>query len=212
MNTLQMNENLWKIADDLASELHNIGTDISEFGKVVAFMRRYQKADNTIEHFLLLLQRLANSNDAFSRSNKTPEYFIKISKYCRKHLKDISSVNEIMLILGWCKRLMYYYEEEPKRAIEEQRPQQQKQTQKQPQMQSSFLKKETEKPKIKVGDKVNATVLKKAIPKVTVKLHTDDKEELVFQTGWFQKNVGDEVKVKVQTIDTDGKVKKITPS
>ena len=141
MQSLQMNENQWKIAHDLASELHNSGTDVNEFGKVVAFMRRYQKTDITIDTFRLLLQRLANSGNAFSQSNVTPQYLENIRNYCNKHLADISDVDELMLILGWCRRLMYYYKEEPKRATEEQRPKEQKQTQKQPTMQSSILEK-----------------------------------------------------------------------
>ena len=212
MTTMQMNETRWTITHNLASDLHKHEADVNEFGKVITFMRQYHKAEDVKDLMMLLLQRLANSEDAPIRSGKTKKYYRDIEDCCKKHLNDIDDVDELMLILGWCRRLLYYYKKEPKRAAEELLPQQQKQTQKQPKMQSSFLKKETEKPKIKVGDRVNATVLKKAISKVTVQLHTDEEEELVFQTGWFQKNVGDEVKVKVQTIDADGKVKKVTPA
>ena len=211
MQSLQMNENQWKIAHGLASELHNSGTDVNEFGKVVAFMRRYQKTGITIDTFKLLLQRLANSGDAFSRSNVTPQYLKDIQRYCNKHLADISDVDELMLILGWCRRLMYYYKKEPKRAAEEQRPQKQKQTQKQPTMQSSFLKKEEEKPKNKVGDRVNATILKKEGNKVTVQLETDNNEELVFERPYYPGLVGTQVKLRVQGVNEKGHVTKVIP-
>ena len=211
MQSLQMNENQWKTAHDLASELHNSGTDVNEFGKVVAFMRRYQKTDITIDTFRLLLQRLANSGDAFSRSNVTPQYLKNIQRYCNMYLADISDVDELMLILGWCKRLMYYYKEEPKRAVEEQLPQEQKQTQKQPIMQSSFLKKEVEKPKFEVGKKVKATILKKDGSEVTVQLETDDSEVLVFERPYYPKHVEDNVKLRVLAIDENGKIKKVIP-
>ena len=211
MQSLQMNENQWKIAHDLASELHNSGTDVNEFGKVVAFMRRYQKTDITIDTFRLLLQRLANSGNAFSQSNVTPQYLENIRNYCNKHLADISDVDELMLILGWCRRLMYYYKEEPKRATEEQRPKEQKQTQKQPTMQSSFLKKEEEKPKIKKGDRVNATILKKEGFKVTVQLETDNNEEIVFERPYYPQQVGAQVKLRVQGVNEDGHVTEVIP-
>ena len=213
MQTQQMNENQWKIAHDLASELHNSGTDVNEFGKVVALMRRYQKADDAIEQFRLLLDRLVNSNDAFSRSNKTPTYYLNIKEYCEKHLSEIKNVNDLMLVLGWCRRLMYYYKQEPKRAVEEQRPpQQQKQKQKPPQMESVFLKKEVEKPKIKVGDRVNATILKKDGFKVTVQLDTDNKEELIFERPYYPGQVGDQIKVRVQKVNSEGQVTEILPA
>ena len=211
MQSLQMNENQWKIAHDLASELHNSGTDVNEFGKVVAFMRRYQKTDITIDTFRLLLQRLANSGNAFSQSNVTPQYLENIRNYCNKHLADISDVDELMLILGWCRRLMYYYKEEPKRATEEQRPKEQKQTQKQPTMQSSFLKKEEEKPKIKKGDRVNATILKKEGFKVTVQLETDNNEEIVFERPYYPGLVDAKVKLRVMAVNENGHVTKVIP-
>lgn len=210
MQTQQMNDNQWKIAHDLAAELHNSGTDVNEFGKVVAFMRRYQKAQATIEQFILLLQRLANSGDAFSQSNVTPKYLKNIRSYCDKHLKDISDVDELMLILGWSRRLMYYYKVEPKRATEEQIPQQQ-QTPKQRPPQTPQLPKEPEKPKAKAGDRVNATILKKDGLNVTVQLQTDENQELVFERSYYPGAVGATVKLRVIGVDAEGKINEVVP-
>ena len=192
MQTQQMNDNQWKIAHDLASELHNSGTDINEFGKVVAFMRRYQKSDNVIAQFISLLQRLANSNDAFSRSGRTPKYYQDIQVYCEKHLKGINDADELMRILGWCRRLMYYYKEEPKLATEEQLPQQ-------------------EQPKIKIGARVNAKILKKEGFKVTVQLQTDEREVLVFEHPYFPGTVGEKKKLRVRGVSESGQVTKVVP-
>ena len=212
MQTQQMNDTQWKIAHALASELHNSGTDVNEFGKVVAFIRRYQ--ENTIEEFWLLLQQMADSGDAFSHSNKTPEYFINIKEYCGKHLKNISSVDELLLILGWCRRLMYYYKVEPKRAAEEQRPQQpnQQETEQQPKIISLPLSEEKVQPKYFQGNSLKAKVLKKQGIKVTVQLQTDEKQEIAFEVGWYPKNVGDEVNVKVTSVDDNGNIRKVAPN
>ncbi len=211
MQTEQINDNQWKIAHDLSSALHDSNTDVNEFGKVVAFMRRYQKTDNTIDSFWTLLQRMANSNDAFSRSNATPEYLVNIQESCVKHLKEINDLDELMLILGWCRRLMYYYSKEPKRAVEEQVPQEQKQTQEQPAKQSSFLKEEVEKPKIQVGKKYDAIILEKVGIKVKVQMQTDNKEELIFERPYYPGQVGAKVKLKVMAVNESENITKVIP-
>lgn len=211
MTTLQMNETRWSIAHDLAHELHKREADKNEFKKVTAFMRQYHKADDALEKFNTLLRQLANSGDAPIQSGKTREYYKVIQDCCQKHLDNIDDTNELLLILGWCSRLMHYYEEEAKRAVEEQVPQKQKQTQKQPSMESAFLKPEVEVPKIKVGDKVNATISKKEGSKVTVQLNTDNKEELIFEKPYYPGAVKTIVKLRVLDIDDDGKIKKVTP-
>lgn len=211
MTTLQMNENLWSIARDLASAIMNKITDVNEFDKVTAFMRQYHKADDALEKFNTLLQQLADSSDAPIQSGKTREYYKIIQDCCQKHLKDINNPDELLLILGWCRRLMRYYKVEPKRATEEQVPQKQKQTPKQPSMESAFLKPEVEKPKIKVGDRVNATILKKDGFKVTVQLDTDEKEELIFERPYYPGQVGATVKLKVQEVNEDAHITKVIP-
>ena len=213
MHTLQMNENQWKVANDLAFELIDNETDVNEFGKVVAFMRRYQNADNAIDTFRLLLQRLANSGSAFSRSNQTPQHYLDIKECCEKHLAGINDVEELMLILGWCRRLMYYYKEEPKRAVQEQRPpqQQQQRTQEPRPIKPLPLKEEVEKPKIKLGDKINATILKKESFNITVQLETDNNEEVVFVNPAYYTAIGTKVKMKVLAINDNGIVTKVTP-
>ena len=212
MHTLQINENQWKIANDLASELHNSETDVNEFGKVVAFMRRYQNADNAIDTFWSLLRRLANSGSAFSRSNKTPQYYLDIKECCEKHLSQINNVSELMLILGWCRRLMYYYKEEPKHVSEEQlSPQIQQQTLEQHTTQTPLLPEVPEKPKIKIGDKINAIILKNENFNITVRMQTENKEEVVFVNAAYYQPVGAKVKMKVQAVDENGHITKVTP-
>ena len=212
MSPLQMNETRWSIARDLAHELHELKVDKNEFKKVTAFMRQYHRVEDALDKFKTLLHQLANSNDAPIQSNQTREYYKNIHTCCQEHLKDINEPNELLLILGWCNRLMPYYEEEAKCAVEEQRPQEQKQTQKQPTMQSSFLKKEEEKPKIKKGDRVNATILKKDGSKVTVQLETDDNEEIVFERPYYPGLVGAKVKLKVMAVNNEnGHVTEVIP-
>lgn len=209
MTTLQMNQERWTIACNLAFDLVEQEADVNEFGKVFAFMRQYRKADNAEELFMSLLQRLANSDDAPIRSGKTKEYYEAIQASCQKHLSDISDADELMLILGWCRRLMYYYKVEPKRASEEQlqpSPTEKQQKSTQP----PEPPKQPEKPKIEVGTRVHATILKKTGFEVTVRLQTDENEELVFHS-YFPHPIGATVKLKVMKVDAEGKIKQVIP-
>ena len=220
---LQMNEEQWVIARNLASDMVNQGTDPNEFGKVVAFMRQYRGKANAKSLLTLMLQRLVNSPNAPIRSDQTPEYYRRIQEACETHLGNIGDTDELMLVLGWCMRLMRYYNTERKSTHGERRSQKPKRTPQQPPtrtLQPQTLQpqtpqpqppKEPEKPKIKRGTRVNATVLKKEAIKVTVRLHTDEGEEVIFERPYFPGKVGDLVKLKVQKIDGEGKVKEVSP-
>lgn len=213
MKTEQMNEKQWEIAHDLACELIDNETDRNEFGKVAAFMRRYQRADNAKDMFVSLLQRLANDNNAPIQSNRTPGYYQNIQKSCERYLKDISDSDEMMLILGWCMRLMRYYEVEPKHSAKKQFTvqEQPKKTPKLQPIQPSLLKKEPKKPKVEVGHKVQATILKNDGSKVTVQLQTETKEEIIFERPYFPRQVGAQIKLRVQGVNEKGQVTKVIP-
>lgn len=212
MTTLQMNETRWAIARDLALDLHKHKADVNEFGKVIAFMRQYYKTDNSKKLMMSLLQRLANSDDAPIRSGRTKDYYRDIQASCQKHLKDINHADELMLILGWCRRLMYYYEEKSKHAAEEQRPsQEQQRTPEPPPTQTPQQPKEPEEPKIVVGNKINAIILKKEGFNITVQMQTDNNEEIVFVNAAYYQPVGAKVKMKVLAVNEKGHVTKVTP-
>ena len=68
-----------------------------------------------------------------------------------------------------------------------------------------------EPPKVKVGDRVNATVLKKDGFKVTVRLETDAREEVTFERPYYPGMVGAQVKVRVQRVDKGGRITKVIP-
>lgn len=75
-----------------------------------------------------------------------------------------------------------------------------------------------EKSRIKVGDKVNATILKNDSinlknnsTKVTVQLQTDYKEEIVFEGAYYPRKIGEKVKVRVMGTDDTGRVIKVIP-
>ena len=65
--------------------------------------------------------------------------------------------------------------------------------------------------KVKVGDKVNATVLKKDSIKVTVQLQTDYKEVIDFEYPYYPGKADGEVKLKVIDIDSTGRISKVIP-
>lgn len=207
-----MDKKLWTIAHDIAFELVDRGTDPNELGKVVAFMRRHQGDNNAKNRLMSLVQRLANSHNALIRSRQTQRFYRNIQEACQEHLRDSSDTTELLFILGWSLRLMRYYRVEPKRAAEEQRrPQEQQQTPKPRLMQTPPPAKAPEKPKVKVGDRVNATILKKDGMNVMVQLQTSYKEEVVFERPYYPGLVGAQIKLRVQAVNESGQVTQVIP-
>ena len=206
-----MDKKQWIIAHDIAFDLVDWGTDPNELGKVIAFLRR-NKDDDTVKNRLMsLVQRLASSRNALIRSRQTQGFYQNIQEAYEKHLYNINDTTELLSILGWSLRLMRYYRVEPKRATEEQRPREQGQTQRHPTVQPSFPKKEEEKPKTKIGDRVNAVILKKEGFKVTVQLETDGSEVLAFERPYYPGMVGAQVKLRVLAVNENGNVTKVVP-
>ena len=207
-----MDKQKWSIAHDIAFDLVDWGTDPNELGKVVAFMRRYRNESGAKNRLMSLVQRLTDTRNALIRSRQTQRFYRNIQEACETHLHDVSDTSEILTILGWSLRLMRYYRVEPQRAAEEQRhPQVSRQTPEPRPIQTPQLPKEPEKPKVKVGDRVNATILKKDGFHVTVQLQTDEEEELVFERPYFPGKVGTQIKLRVQGINQSGKVTKVIP-
>lgn len=207
-----MDKKQWSIAHDIAFDLVDWGTDPNELGKVVAFIRRCKDESDAKDRLMSLVQRLANSRNALIRSRQTQRFYRNIQEACETHLYDVSDTGEILTILGWSLRLMRYYRVEPKRAVEEQRrPQAPQQTPEPRPIQAPQPPKEPEKPKVRVGGKVNATILKKDGFNVTVRLHTDHDEELVFERPYYPGAVGVQIKVRVQAVNEDGRVTDVIP-
>ena len=207
-----MDKKQWSIAHDIAFDLVDWGTDPNELGKVVAFMRRYKGESDAKNRLMSLIQRLANTRNALIRSRQTQRFYRNIQDAFAKHLYDINDTNELLSILGWSLRLMRYYRVEPEHATEEQRrPQEPRQTPKQRPTQTPQQPKPPEKPKVKAGDKVNATILKKDGFNVTVRLHTDYNEEVVFERPYYPGAVGAQIKVRVQAVNENGRVTNAIP-
>lgn len=207
-----MDKKHWSIAHDIAFDLVDWDTDPNELGKVIAFVRRYQNDSEAKNRLLSLVQRLGNTRNALIRSRQTQRYYQNIQDACEKYLYNISDTDDILMILGWSLRLMQYYRVEPERAVEEQRrPQEPKQGPKLDLPETPQLPKEPEKPKVKVGDRINATILKKDGFKVTVQLQTGENEELVFERPYYPGMVGAQVKLRVLAVDGNGHVTKVVP-
>lgn len=207
-----MEQRQWNIAHNLAFDLVDRGTDPNELGKVITFLRQ-RKDDTAAKNRLMsLVQRLASSQNALIRSRQTQRFYRNIQEAIQKHLYDIENTSELLHILSWSLRLIRFYRVELKRAAEEQRPKHaQQQKPKQPSMKSAFLEPETEKQKIKVGDRVNVTILKKYGFKVAVQLETDEKEELIFEKPYYPGAVGAQVKLRVLGVNENGHVTRVVP-
>ena len=217
-----MDKKQWSIAHDIAFDLVDWDTDPNELGKVVAFVRRHQDKNDAKNRLMSLVQRLANTQNALIRSRQTQRFYRNIQEACQEHLRGINDTEEILTILGWSLRLMRYYRVEPERAAEEQwlphsKPVQRQDIQQQIQAPKSQAPptpkplKQPEHPKIKVGDKVNATILKKDGMEVTVRLQTQKNEEVVFERPYYPGLVGAKIKLRVQGISKNGEVTKVVP-
>ena len=207
-----MDKRQWEIAHDIAFDLVDWGTDPNELGKVIAFIRRHKGESDAKSRLMSLVQRLANTQNALIRSRQTQRFYRNIQEACQKHLRDISDTNEILTVLGWSLRLMRYYRVEPERAADEQRrPQEPRQTPEPRSAQRQQLPKAPEKPRVRVGQKVDATILKKEGSKVTVQLQTGENEELVFEGPYYPKKVGEKVKLRVTEVNAAGKINKVIP-
>lgn len=207
-----MDKKKWSIAHDIAFDLVDWDTDPNELGKVVAFVRRHHDKNDAKNRLMSLVQRLARTQNALIRSRQTQRFYRNIQDACQEHLRGINDTQEILTILGWSLRLMRYYRVEPERAAEEQRPPQEpRQIPKQRPTQTPQPPKQPEPPKFKVGDRVNATVLKKAAIDVTVKLQTDEKEEIVFGYPYYPGKVGEQVRLKVLNVNQNGQITKVAP-
>lgn len=214
MQTQQMNETQWKIAHNLAFDLVDWETDPNELGKVIAFVRRHQNDTDAKSRLMLLVQRLASSRSAHSRSGSTQEYYENIQQVCEDYLYDISEPAELLLILGWSLRLMRYYRAEPNPLV---MPIENVPAPPGKSKELASTKPPTqptpkpEPPKVKVGDRVNATVLKKDGFKVTVRLETDAREEVTFEGPYYPGQIGQVKKLRVIAVDSAGKVSKVVP-
>lgn len=206
-----MKKKQWTIAHNVAFDLVDWGTDPNELGKVIAFLRRNKQENDMKAKLTSLVQRLSNTRNALIRSRQTQRFYHNIQEAIEKHLHGIEDTKELLLILGWSLRLMRYYRVEPKRAVEEQRPQQPQQKPPESESKSSLLREEKAKPKYKVGDRVNATILKKEGFKVTVQLVTDEKEELVFEKPYYPGAVGAQVKLRVLGVNENGNINEVIP-
>ncbi len=206
-----MEKKQWTIAHNVAFDLVDWGTDPNELGKVIAFLRRNKQENDMKAKLTSLVQRLSNTRNALIRSRQTQRFYHNIQEAIEKHLHGIEDTKELLLILSWSLRLMRYYRVEPKRAVEEQRPQQPQQKPPESEPKSSLLPKEKTKPKYKVGDRVNATILKKDGFKITVQLTTDEKEELVFERPYYPGAIGAQVKLRVLGVNENGQVNRVVP-
>ena len=207
-----MDKKQWSIAHDIAFDLVDWGTDPNELGKVVAFMRRHKGEGGAKDRLMMLVQRLSNTRNALIRSRQTQRFYRNIQEACETHLHDVNETGEILTILGWSLRLMRYYRVEPERAAEAQRRPQAPQRRPEPRpVQTPQSSKELEKPKFKVGARVNAIILKKGALEVKVQLQTDDNEELIFERPYYPGKVGAMVKLRVTGVDAEGKINKVVP-
>ena len=67
------------------------------------------------------------------------------------------------------------------------------------------------RPKVQVGDKIYAKIVKKDGNKVTVQLITDNQEEITFEAPYYPGKIGEEPKLRVTSVDSTGKVTKVVP-
>jgi hypothetical protein len=204
----------------------------------LAFARQHQTETDLKQQVLTLLQRMADSQTALIRSRQTQRFYQNIQRVCGGYLQEIDDNKNLLEVLGWSLRLMRYYRVEPKRAVEEQRrprprlpmpepprqPQPERRPEPRPQtpppqtretttigeLMETKTKQQSDasKPRVRVGDRVTATIEQKQGHRITVTLQ-DFNEAVTFEHPYYPGRVGAKVKVKVLAIDLDGNVTKV---
>lgn len=107
MPNLELSAGEWSKARAIAQALAP-SVDRNELAKVLTYLRRQQGRRGGKDRFLLLLERLPESN--YIRSGRTRGYFERIRDVCRRELADLPD-DRAVLVLGWAFRLMTYERE-----------------------------------------------------------------------------------------------------
>lgn len=91
---------------------------VTELGKLISYLDSKIQQDINIKEkkrkpikFFTYLELLTEDSLIFGHSKQTPVYYEAIYEACNRYIKKYQNEpRTIMQILGWCRRLMYYYE------------------------------------------------------------------------------------------------------
>jgi hypothetical protein len=107
---MDLNEQYSKIAHTMAIELVKAKTDPNELGKIYSYLKSYKNREEAGKKVFIYLVTLAKNGNKIGHSKRTIEYYENISSICDRYLKDYQdNISAILEILGWAKRLIYYY-------------------------------------------------------------------------------------------------------
>ncbi|PSB01549.1 hypothetical protein [Merismopedia glauca] len=107
---MDLNERYSKVAHAMAIELVKSKTDPNELGKIYSYLQSYKSREEAGKKFFTYLVTLAKNGNKIGHSKSTVTYYENISSICDQYLKDYrDNISAILEILGWAKRLTYYY-------------------------------------------------------------------------------------------------------
>jgi len=103
----------WKLADAIARKLVLEETDVNELRKVLSYGRAYGPTVGK-SGFFDYLKTLAKAGDRIGHSQKTKGYYQSLERILnRAFLSFEGDMAEILQVLGWAVRLVFYYEQSP---------------------------------------------------------------------------------------------------
>jgi len=103
----------WQLADAIARKLVLEETDVNELRKVLSYGRAYGPTVGK-SGFFDYLKTLAKAGDRIGHSQKTKGYYQSLERILnRAFLSFEGDMAEILQVLGWAVRLVFYYEQSP---------------------------------------------------------------------------------------------------
>lgn len=110
LETVELSEAQWQVADAIARQLVIDGTDVNELRKAIAYLREHLDRDGAGRKFFDYLKVLVRSGDSIGHSRRTSDYYRSLDAVCSQYLSSYQEdAPKMLLLLSWAARLVFYY-------------------------------------------------------------------------------------------------------
>lgn len=199
--TFEFQEVHWQLADAIAQQLVLDETDVNELRKVLSYGRAYGPTVGK-SGFFDYLKTLAKAGDRIGHSKQTKGYYQSLERILNRAFQSFEGdMAEILQVLGWAVRLVFYYKDSPPvgEVVMPEMPSQRQLAVQAIQEQQSF----------KVGQELNAIVRNIKGNKVTYEVLGAISLTVKEPKSANLLSVGDAVIVRVEKLKDDNSLKNI---
>ncbi|RMH74336.1 MAG: hypothetical protein D6680_15110 [Cyanobacteria bacterium J007] len=107
-----LSERQWQLAHAIAQQLVLDDADANELEKARAYLRAIAHEKDPGTRFLKYLETLATQGHRIGHSKKTKGYYVSMEQVCKQYLQaDLANTEALQAIVGWAFRLMRYYKD-----------------------------------------------------------------------------------------------------